>query len=193
MSQDKTVPEPSMEEILSSIRRIIADDDQDPADGPAAAADGSDVDVLELTKAAEDEPVSAAPAPDTAKPASLAAPPPQPDVGKAPARAAPEPVAPAAAVQPPAAAATEPAAAAEDDASIVSAVAAAASMSALAKLARPATEAPVPGGSGPTVEALVIQLLRPALREWLDQNLPPLVERIVEQEVRKLARRAELS
>jgi cell pole-organizing protein PopZ len=30
------------------------------------------------------------------------------------------------------------------------------------------------------------------LREWLDRNLPAIVERMVEQEVKKLARRAEL-
>jgi cell pole-organizing protein PopZ len=29
------------------------------------------------------------------------------------------------------------------------------------------------------------------LREWLDSNLPPLVERLVERELQKIARRAE--
>jgi cell pole-organizing protein PopZ len=30
------------------------------------------------------------------------------------------------------------------------------------------------------------------LKSWLDENLPQIVERVVEQEVKKLARRAEL-
>ena len=34
--------------------------------------------------------------------------------------------------------------------------------------------------------------MRPVLKEWLDANLAPIVERVVEQEVKKLARRAEL-
>ena len=45
---------------------------------------------------------------------------------------------------------------------------------------------------GLTVEQLMIQLMTPMLKEWLDQNLPAIVERVVEQEVKKLARRAEL-
>jgi cell pole-organizing protein PopZ len=52
-------------------------------------------------------------------------------------------------------------------------------------------ERPASGG-GRSVEELVVELLRPQLKEWLDQNLAPLVERVVEQEVKKLARRAEL-
>ena len=38
-----------------------------------------------------------------------------------------------------------------------------------------------------------MDLLTPMLRDWLDQNLPEIVERVVEQEVKKLARRAELT
>ena len=48
-------------------------------------------------------------------------------------------------------------------------------------------------GTGITVEQLVVDLLTPMLRDWLDQNLPGIVERVVEQEVKKLARRAELT
>ena len=46
--------------------------------------------------------------------------------------------------------------------------------------------------AGVTVEQLLVDLLTPMLREWLDKNLPEIVERVVEQEVKKLARRAEL-
>jgi cell pole-organizing protein PopZ len=30
------------------------------------------------------------------------------------------------------------------------------------------------------------------LRDWLDEKLPPIVERLVEKEIHKIARRAEL-
>ncbi len=43
--------------------------------------------------------------------------------------------------------------------------------------------------SGVTVEDLVIEALRPMLKEWLDGNLPQIVERIVQKEVRKLVQR----
>ena len=46
--------------------------------------------------------------------------------------------------------------------------------------------------AGITVEQLLVDLLTPMLRDWLDKNLPEIVERVVEQEVKKLARRAEL-
>lgn len=39
-----------------------------------------------------------------------------------------------------------------------------------------------------TMEGLVRELLRPLLREWFDANLPPLVERLVEEELRKSKR-----
>ena len=42
-----------------------------------------------------------------------------------------------------------------------------------------------------TLEDLVKDLLRPMLKEWLDDNLPPLVERLVEKEIAKLVGRAE--
>lgn len=43
-------------------------------------------------------------------------------------------------------------------------------------------------GGADSLEALVRQLLRPLLREWLDDNLPGIVEEAVEQEVKRLSR-----
>jgi uncharacterized protein len=43
--------------------------------------------------------------------------------------------------------------------------------------------------SGNTVEGLVAELLKPMLREWLDDNLNRIVEEKVEAEVARLARR----
>lgn len=45
----------------------------------------------------------------------------------------------------------------------------------------------VPFRSGATVEDLVMEALRPMLKTWLDNNLPTLVERVVEREVRRIA------
>jgi len=40
-----------------------------------------------------------------------------------------------------------------------------------------------------TIEELVKDMLRPMLKDWLDRNLPPLVERYVEREIVRLTRR----
>jgi uncharacterized protein len=42
-------------------------------------------------------------------------------------------------------------------------------------------------GQSNTLEGLVADLLRPMLREWLDRELPTLVERVVTAEVRRLS------
>ncbi|MEJ0009072.1 MAG: DUF2497 domain-containing protein [Alphaproteobacteria bacterium] len=42
--------------------------------------------------------------------------------------------------------------------------------------------------SGNTVEDLVLEVLRPMLKQWLDANLTGIVERLVEREIRKLTR-----
>lgn len=43
---------------------------------------------------------------------------------------------------------------------------------------------------GVTLEDIVREMLHPMLREWMDDHLPPMVERIVQKELEKLARRA---
>ncbi len=43
---------------------------------------------------------------------------------------------------------------------------------------------------GVTLEDIVHELLHPMLKEWMDKNLPDLVERLVQRELEKLARRA---
>ena len=40
-----------------------------------------------------------------------------------------------------------------------------------------------------TVEDLMKEMLRPMLKAWLDDNLPPLVERLVREEIERVARR----
>ena len=41
---------------------------------------------------------------------------------------------------------------------------------------------------GHTVEDLVRELMRPMLKEWLDANLPGIVDRLVRQEIERIAR-----
>ena len=76
---------------------------------------------------------------------------------------------------------------------LVSESSAAVTTAALAKLASAADHKP----SGTqlwvgarTIEQVVEDLMRPMLKEWLDQNLPTLVERLVEKELARMARRA---
>lgn len=44
---------------------------------------------------------------------------------------------------------------------------------------------------GLTVEQLAEDLMRPMLREWLDANLPDMVERLVQKEIQRMADLAE--
>jgi cell pole-organizing protein PopZ len=42
--------------------------------------------------------------------------------------------------------------------------------------------------NGPTLEDLVKQMLRPMLKDWIDDNLPQLVERLVRAEIERVSR-----
>jgi len=44
------------------------------------------------------------------------------------------------------------------------------------------------GNPGLTLEAMMRDLLRPMLKEWLDENLPSVVERMVEKEIARISR-----
>ena len=45
------------------------------------------------------------------------------------------------------------------------------------------------GNADRTLEDVVRELLRPMLKEWLDDHLPPLVERLVKDEIARLVAR----
>ena len=220
-----------MEEILSSIRRIIADeeaedgptDDDDlgaaeaesealneDADALARAAEDEDPDdVLELTKVVR----------DSGEVVDLRA-----ETGGAP--LADDPYRAGAADAEPATADDQVELAALDEAAdhepgatpsepfkqedqpavetksatirpeLLSATAASAASGAFAKLTEAFQHTPpeesVADGSGRTVEQFVEDMVRPLLKQWLDDNLPPIVERLVQKEIQKIARRAEL-
>ncbi|PZQ45565.1 MAG: DUF2497 domain-containing protein [Micavibrio aeruginosavorus] len=205
MAAEKTPEqEPSIEEILASIRQIISDDDDkdgesslpEPVVEPVAAAPkpetpppappepvfepaGFDVfdsvsiekepedDVLELTDPILDEPAFE----EEAMQIDLqeTAPPPQPAEVE---------------MEKP----TRKAAAADD---ILTETARSATISSMAKLAgnMPITKHREYGNI--TLEDLVREMLHPMLRDWLSENLPPMVERVVQKELEKLARQAQ--
>jgi hypothetical protein len=187
--------EPTMEEILASIRRIISEDDQpaetaapapapapEPEPAPAAAIFAApepepapvfeevEDDVLDLTDPYE------TPAVETLGDLDIGAP-------EEPAPAYDPYVAPT------------PAPASDYDA-LVGESAAASAASAFAglhaSLNKPAAPVAAPTdltfASGSTVEAMVAEMLRPMLKGWLDANLPGIVEEAVRKEVERISR-----
>ncbi len=42
-----------------------------------------------------------------------------------------------------------------------------------------------------TLESMVREMLRPLLKQWLDRNLPYLIERLVKREIDLMVNRAE--
>jgi len=203
--------DPSMEDILASIRRIIDEDERKVPGTPATGADISgedDDDVLELVEAIDDEPEEIEAeiwhGDDEVMPedAEVVTPNPRSEPDPTPADewqpAAPSQPFRTQEPQPGAAQAAAPAARHEDemtasnDERLVSEAAYASAAAALGSLARASERDPLDGiQRGRPVEELVMELLKPMLRDWLDQNLPTIVERVVEREVRFLSRRME--
>jgi cell pole-organizing protein PopZ len=127
--------EPSMDEILSSIKRIIADDDRSrPATKRAAKAALSedDEEILELTEAANGDEALL----DGSKAQSLRH-----------------------------------------------------SFSALQTLSEPGVAPQIVRSGETSLEGLTRELLRPMLKEWLDTNLPPIVEAMVEREITRITKK----
>lgn len=171
--------EPSMEDILSSIKRIIAEEDAPPARqrrqsrSPAVAAP---------VEAVHDAPADLSPDDEVLElndpmPPPAAAPAPAPPPAAAPIRRE-APVAEAAPAMPQPSAATPPA----DP--ILSQQTAAATRGSLEILSRLMVK-PEPTSDG-TLEGLVREMLRPMLREWLDANLPEMVETMVAKEIARI-------
>lgn len=153
--------EPTMEEILSSIKKIISDDSTKTLSPPrprraeprpvshdelgdALPEGAADDDVLELTAEAVE---------------------PQP----APGFAAPQPIE------------------AQAPAALVSESAETATRSALSALSSLIVKPEVAGSD--TLEGMVRDMLRPMLKDWLDANLPEVVERLVAKEVARISGR----
>ena len=202
MSAADAQAEPTMEEILASIRRIISEDDTGaPANAaPAAAAEPDFGDeVLELNEPVMDLPETVSPdfdfdalpvddEPEVALEEIIVEdrweePEPAPAPVPAPAPA-PAPVAAAPVYAPEPAPTPFP-----FDQGLVSDPIADRASSVFQKLA-PNTTLPGMFISGNTVEAMVGELIKPMLKDWLDENLPRIVEEKVEAEVARIARRS---
>ena len=158
--------EPSMEEILASIRRIISEEEQAPqaepvldltqTDEPAVAATPPSVEddiVFEAVEQAVAQEVIPVPEP-------AYAPPPRAQTAEAP-------------ISP--------------EAAILSTPTATATATALARLAG---QLRIADTQNQTVEGVVRELLKPMLKDWLDRNLPAIVESRVEAELERIARLA---
>lgn len=180
---DTTAQEPTMEEILASIRRIISEDDVPAAEAapePAAAAPVvtapepvvEEEEILDLTQRYD------APVAETIGDLDVAAAHHEPEPEPFPTTFQPDP----APVQ------SEP----EPYDRLVGESASASAASAFAGLAASfAKPEPIPtGGTGPTIDDLARALLRPMLKDWLDANLPGIVETAVKKEVERIARSA---
>ena len=60
-------------------------------------------------------------------------------------------------------------------------------LAALAMLAEPPAAPQIVRSGETSLEGLVREMLRPMLAEWLDQNLPGMVERMVQKEISRIA------
>jgi cell pole-organizing protein PopZ len=81
-------------------------------------------------------------------------------------------------------------------AELVSVTVATAATGAFAKLTQAVQRTPpeqaIADETGRSVEQFVEDMVRPILKDWLDAHLPAMVERLVEKEIQKIARRADL-
>jgi cell pole-organizing protein PopZ len=60
------------------------------------------------------------------------------------------------------------------------------SLAALAMMAQPPAAPQIVRSGETSLEGMVRELLRPALAEWLDKNLPPMVEKLVAVEIARI-------
>jgi len=176
---DPTAQEPTMEEILASIRRIISEDEApesedskpgDPAEVAIATAEEPALPELEAESEFESEATFEAPEDEdvlelTERVETLG----DLDVytpTTAPAAAEPE------------------SANYELGEGLVGPVAASAAASAFGQL----SASILMGNADLTLEQLVREMLRPLLKDWLDANLPRIVQTTVDAEVERIAR-----
>ena len=196
MPVEKPPPDPSMEEIIASISRIIAEDKPGAERRVGATAPGEAAgptkksDILELTQVVDEDgsvrrispwaeaatASSASPDGATASPADAAG------------RIEPQPSHSDAALE----ARLDPGR--ERIVSTATSGAAAAAFAQLGALPRERRNEPelTLGGAKRTLEEIVREMLRPLLQAWLDDHLPGLVERLVREEIARVVGEAGL-
>lgn len=194
---DKPTEEPSIEEILGSIRRIIAEDDEQPG------ADSEDEEPLELTNkidadgtitnAAVDQPLHAVDEPRDVTEQPIVKDESEPDMTPIETQSKPRTrhndiafnerdeehsMSEISMDDTPA----------NSEDTILSRSTADATAAVMSKLARH-TVVTEQGHDGVTIENIVREMLKPLLRDWLDQNLPNIVQKTVERELQRLSQR----
>ncbi len=168
MSDTKGQAEPTMEEILASIRRIISEDEPEPEGEPLPA-----------------EEAAAAPAPKP-EPELVAEPEPEPEPEL---EAGPEPQPEPEPEPEPEEDVLELTQKVDNDGTVVDLAAERAALesepvSPLSDLAAVAAL-----GGDRTLEEIVREALVPEVKSWLESNLAPLVEQIVRDEIKKMVQR----
>ena len=63
------------------------------------------------------------------------------------------------------------------------------SLAALVAMDSANSPAPVKQSTGTSLEGLTRELMRPMLKEWLDENLPKLVEEMVAREIQRISQK----
>ena len=195
----KAGAEPSMDDILASIRKILNEDDVPGAQPTSPAPPPEPLMLTEEMLVAEPTAPALATAPPlptfaTAPPPGVQiVPPPEPVVADTVVEPPPplglvaSTVRPAA-VEPVARQATTPMSRAE----LVAPAAAAAAAASMGELLRAVSQergSAVTRG-GPTIEDVVREEMRPILKEWLDAHLPGIVERAVRAEIERVVGRS---
>ncbi len=176
-SDDPASADPSMEDILASIRRILSEDEAngDAVPGKDASQSApagsvhvpaSDTLILDASMMVLDPDRSSTPA---------AALPTHPSVPTMNTQTPEQPIA------------TEPA-----DTTLVAPSVAAAAASSIGSMVRGITadRAVQVHSGGPTLDEIVREELRPLLKQWLDTHLPGMVERLVRVELERVISRA---
>jgi uncharacterized protein len=195
MPDEKSQPEPSMEEIIASISRIISEDkrpgdrraaEKRPSTANSTAPDEKD-EVLELTQAVNED-GSVRQVTPIGQNQPKAAEQTRATSSDTTARVEPELLRPGPAV--------EPRSGPRRDRIVSSstsgaAAAAFAQLGALPKENRRQGELPL-GGGDRTLEEIVRAMLQPLLQAWLDEHLPSIVERLVREEIARVVGEAGL-
>jgi len=168
---EETQQEPSMDDILASIRKILAEDETGEDQGEGPTGQSTSETELEPGLADEEEPFHLTKEMLVSEEGTVSA---NPGLSGPPPPEMPDPMY-------------------EDRQGLVSGAVEEASSASIAKLANVIVhEREVQlGNPGVTLEQLVREICAPVLKQWLDQNLPFMVERVVRQEIERIVNRSE--
>jgi hypothetical protein len=182
---DEKNQEPTMEDILASIRRILSEEGEEKTEDPAAAdAPPARPHPAAPSGAARGRTLQSADAEEEPEMAGERELPPLPEVELAELQEAAEAEVGEGVLVLTPDMRTGP---------LVSAPTTVASTDVLSQLAKAILDRRdiAIGSRDTTIEGMVREMLRPLLQEWLDRNLPYLIERLVKREIDQMVNRAE--